>query len=136
MLPTTVITNSTRGEDFEELEEANYTLYYVLTGVGVCVAAAIGIYYCVKDAKKRKAEKDLFVIEEEEVNPMGIDEIIEAPFEGEAAESEKETAAGTEPNDGDKPAAGIIPVPDPRNDDLVSPDQPRLEARHGRANVT
>ena len=118
------------------MEEANYTLYYVLTGVGVCVAAAIGIYYCVKDAKKRKAEKDLFVIEEEEVNPMGIDEIIEAPFEGETAESEKETAAGTEPNDGDKPAAGIIPVPDPRNDDLVSPDQPRLEARHGRANVT
>ena len=49
-----MITDSTRGKDFERLEEANYTLYYVLTGVGLVVAIAIGVYYCVRDAKKRR----------------------------------------------------------------------------------
>ena len=136
MLPTTVITDSSRGEDFDELEEANYTLYYVLTACGIVVAAAIGVYYCVRDAQKRRAEKDLFAVEEDEVNPMGIDEIIEAPFEEVAIGSDAGGAAGAGAGsvDDDKPAAGIIPVPTPRDDDLVSPDTPRLEARHNRIN--
>ena len=134
VLPTTVVTDSSRGEDFDALEEANYTLYYVLTACGIVVAAAIGVYYCVRDAQKRRAEKDLFAVEEDEVNPMGIDEIIEAPFEEVAIgpDAGGATGSGAGSVDDDKPAAGIIPVPTPRDDDLVSPDTPRLEARHNR----
>ena len=108
----------------------------MLTGVGLVVAIAIGVYYCVRDAKKRRQEKELFVVFEDEVNPMGIDEIIEAPFQDVVIAPGTETTTEAGSTDSGKPVADTVPVPVPQDSDLVSPDEPRLEARHrGRSSA-